>query len=139
MLDLPRITDRRGNLTFVQNPDHVPFEIKRLYYLYDVPAGESRGGHAHKILQQLIIAVSGSFDVVVDDGFRKQTFHLFKPYSALLLPERHWRDLENFSSGSVCMVAASHPYEESDYIRDYEEFLRLVGGHHTPFQISGSR
>lgn len=128
MLELPRIGDRRGNLTFVQSPDHVPFDIKRIYYLYEVPAGESRGGHAHRELQQLIIAVSGSFDVIVDNGKKREIFHLFKPYSALYLPKRHWRDLVNFSSGAVCLVASSHIYDEADYIRDHSEFLRLVTG-----------
>lgn len=128
LLELPRIHDQRGNLTFIQSPEHLPFDIQRIYYLYDVPAGESRGGHAHRTLQQLFIAVSGSFDIIIDDGREKQTFHLFKPYTALYLPEMRWRELVNFSAGSVCLVAASQRYESEDYIRDYDEFLHLAKG-----------
>ena len=126
IVDFPRINDPRGNLTFVENQKHVPFDIRRVYYLYDVPGGAVRGGHAHRALRQAIIAVSGSFDVVVDDGFEKRRFTLNRSYQALLLPTMIWRELENFSSGSVCLVLASLEYDESDYFRDYDEFVAAV-------------
>lgn len=126
MLDLPKISDPRGNLTFIEYPQHIPFEIKRTYYLYDVPGGAERGGHAHKELQQLIIAMSGSFDIVLDDGVNKQRIHLNRPYFGLYVNTMVWRELDNFSSGSVCMVLASIPYDESDYYRDYEEFIHAL-------------
>ena len=125
---MPRITDKRGNLTFIEQQNHVPFDIKRVYYLYDVPGGESRGGHAHLRLQQFIVAASGSFDVVVHDGVEKSRFHLNRSYYGLYIPTLIWRELENFSSGSVSLVLASEPYEESDYIRDYEKFLSIKKG-----------
>lgn len=124
IIDLPRINDPRGNLTFIEGSRHVPFDIKRVYYLYDVPGGESRGGHAHRDLQQLIVAMSGSFDVVVDDGTTRKTFSLNRSYYGLYIPTMVWRELVNFSSGSVCTVLASNYYEESDYYRDYDEFAR---------------
>ena len=116
-------SDRKGNLSVVQNGDTIPFDVKRVYYLYDVPGGESRGAHAHKELSQLIIAASGSFTVTLDDGKVKRSFLLNRPYQGLLVVPGIWRDLDDFSSGSVCMVLASHPYDKEDYIRDYEEFL----------------
>ena len=122
ILDLPKISDPRGNLTFIESPQHIPFDIKRVYYLYDVPGGAERGGHAHKDLQQLIIAMSGSFDIVLDDGVNKERIHLNRPYFGLYVNTMVWRELDNFSSGSVCMVLASIPYDESDYYRDYGEF-----------------
>lgn len=125
-LDLPRIQDPRGNLTFVEGGRHVPFAIERVYYLYDVPGGAERGGHAHKGLQQLIVAMSGSFDVKLDDGRRKATFHLNRSYIGLYVCPMTWREIDNFSSASVCMVLASAPYEVEDYIRDYDEFVRLA-------------
>ncbi|KQS68368.1 hypothetical protein ASG41_05055 [Modestobacter sp. Leaf380] len=133
MIDFPRISDPRGALTFVEGRSQVPFDIARVYYLYDVPGGESRGGHAHKELQQLVIAASGSFDVLVDDGHETARFHLNRSYNGLLLPRLTWRELGNFSSGSVCLVLASLPYTEDDYYRDYDEFLaaRRVVDHET--------
>jgi len=122
IIELPRITDVRGNLTFIEGNDHVPFDIKRVYYLYDVPGGEKRGGHAHKALQQFIIAASGSFDVILDDGVNRERYHLNRSYYGLYVPKMIWRELDNFSSGSVCVVLASEHFEEEDYIRDYNEF-----------------
>ena len=116
-------SNRKGNLSVVQNGDTIPFDVKRVYYLYDVPGGESRGAHAHKELSQLIVAASGSFTVTLDDGEVKRTFLLNRPYQGLLVVPGIWRTLDDFSSGSVCMVLASHPYEKEDYIRDYEDFL----------------
>jgi dTDP-4-dehydrorhamnose 3,5-epimerase-like enzyme len=120
--DLPRIADPRGNLTFVENGPHLPFTVQRVFYLYDVPGGESRGGHAHRELEQLIIAVSGSFDVVVDDGVDTERFSLNRSYYGLYVPRMVWSHLENFSSGSVSLVLASMPYDEADYYRDFGEF-----------------
>lgn len=132
IVDLPRITDPRGNLTFIEADRQVPFDIARVYYLYDVPGGESRGGHAHRELQQLIVAAAGSFDVVVDNGEETARFHLNRSYYGLLVPQLTWRELGNFSTGSVCLVLASQRYEEDDYFRDYDEFVRsrtaILGG-----------
>jgi hypothetical protein len=127
LIDLPKIADARGNLTFIEGGRHVPFDIQRVYYLFDVPGGSSRGGHAHKNLQQLIVAMSGSFDVILDDGCNKKRVHLNRSYFGLYVCPMIWRELDNFSSGSVCMVLASNKYEESDYFRDYEDFLRARG------------
>ncbi|MBI3185475.1 MAG: WxcM-like domain-containing protein [Myxococcales bacterium] len=126
-IDFPRIADPRGNLTFIEGLVHVPFRIERVYYLYDVPGGASRGGHAHKQLEQLIVAMSGSFDVIVDDGSERRTFTLNRSYYGLYIPRLVWRELTNFSSGSVCMVLASHRFDEQDYFRIYEDFLKAVG------------
>lgn len=123
IIELPKISDPRGNLTFIEGGQHIPFEIRRVYYLYDVPGGADRGGHAHKALHQLIIAMSGSFDVTLDDGRNKKKFHLNRSYQGLYVCPMMWRDLDNFSSGSVCMVLASNLYGASDYYRDYNEFL----------------
>jgi hypothetical protein len=123
LVHLPRVTDPRGNLTSIEGRDQVPFDIARVYYLYDVPGGESRGGHAHKALQQLIVAAAGSFDVIVDDGTETARFHLNRSYYGLYVPRLTWRELGNFSSGSVCLVLASEPYSEQDYYRDYDDFL----------------
>lgn len=126
MIELPKIADPRGNLTFVEGTRHVPFEIKRVYYLYDVPGGAERGGHAHKELQQFIIAMSGSFDVVLDDGVQRKRFHLNRSYYGLYVCPMIWRELDNFSSGAVCLALASNWYEECDYYRDYQEYLRAL-------------
>lgn len=123
IVDLPRVADPRGNLTFIEGSTHVPFDIERVYYLYDVPGGESRGGHAHRGLEQLIVAAAGSFDVIVDDGTEVARFQLNRSYYGLLVPRLTWRELGNFSTGSVCLVLASRKYEEEDYFRDYDEFL----------------
>jgi dTDP-4-dehydrorhamnose 3,5-epimerase-like enzyme len=123
LITLPKVTDPRGNLTFIEENQNIPFDIQRVYYLYDVPGGSTRAGHAHKALKQLIIAISGSFDVHVDDGFQKATYHLNRPYIGLYSSPMIWREIDNFSSGSVCLVLASQPYDESDYYRDYEDFL----------------
>ena len=120
-------SDRKGNLSVVENGLTLPFDVKRVYYLYDIPGGESRGSHAHKELEQLIVAVSGSFKVTLDDGKVKRTFFLNRPYQGLLVKPGLWRDLEDFSSGAVCMVLASEVYQAEDYIRDYDEFLRFRG------------
>ena len=126
VVDLPKIHDPRGNLTFIEGNSHVPFGIQRVYYLYDVPGGSERGGHAHKELHQLIIAMSGSFDVLLDDGNNKKRVHLNRSYYGLYVCPMIWRVLDNFSSGSVCMVLASIKYDPVDYYRDYEEFVQVL-------------
>lgn len=123
IIELDKHHHAKGNITVVENSMTIPFDVKRAYYLYDIPGGESRGGHAHKGLRQLIIAASGSFSVTLDDGKVKRTFLLNRPYQGLLVVPGIWRTLDDFSSGAVCLVLASMEYEESDYIRDYEEFL----------------
>ncbi len=124
ILELPKIHEPRGNLTFIEGGVHVPFDIQRVYYLYDVPGGSERGGHAHKQLHQFIVAMSGSFDIVLDDGQNKKRVHLNRSYNGLYVCPMIWRELDNFSSGSVCMVLASTKYEEADYFREYAEFMR---------------
>jgi len=126
LVDLPKIADTRGNLTFIEGGRHVPFDIKRVYYLYDVPGGAERGGHAHKDLHQLIIAMSGSFDIVMDDGRNKKRVHLNRSYYGLYVCPMIWREMDNFSSGAVCLVLASNLYDEADYYRNYQEFLTAV-------------
>lgn len=128
MIDFPKIADPRGNLTFIEGGRHIPFEIRRIFYLYDVPGGESRAGHANRLLEQVIIAASGSFDVVLDDGTERARFSLNRSYYGLYVPGMLWREIENFSSGSVCVVLASDFYDEQDYYRDYEEFRAAVSG-----------
>ena len=123
IIDLPKVADARGNLTFVEGGNQIPFDIQRVYYLYDVPGGAQRGGHAHKALHQLIIAMSGSFDVLLDDGINKKRVHMNRSYNGLYVCPMIWRELDNFSSGSVLMVLASNKYDENDYYRDYEKFL----------------
>jgi len=126
IIELPKIADPRGNLTFIEGDHHVPFDIRRVYYLYDVPGGAERGGHAHKELSQLIVAMSGSFDVLLDDGREKRRFHLNRSYYGLYVCPMIWRELDNFSSGSVCMVLASNRYDEADYYRNYDQFLKAL-------------
>lgn len=128
LTDLPKINDPRGNLTFIESENHIPFEIKRVFYLYDVPGGADRGGHALKTCQQFLIAISGSFDVVLYDGKEKQRIHLNRSYHGLLIPPMIWREMDNFSSGSVCLALASTGYLASDYYRDYNEYLRALAG-----------
>ena len=126
IIDLPKILDHRGNLTFIEGYNHIPFDIKRIYYLYDVPGGAERGGHAHEKLKQFVIAANGSFDVIVDDGFEKKRYHLNRSYYGLYIPTVTWRELDNFSSGSFCLVLASEVYDEKDYIRDYDSFKEIA-------------
>jgi dTDP-4-dehydrorhamnose 3,5-epimerase-like enzyme len=126
LIELPKIQDQRGNLTFVESDRHIPFDIKRVYYLYDVPGGASRAAHGHKALHQLMVAMSGSFDVTLDDGLHKKKFHLNRSYLGLYIPPMIWRDLDNFSSGAVCMVLASDYYDENDYFRNYSDFMDVV-------------
>ncbi len=124
VIDLPRHRDSRGSLSFVENGSHVPFDIERVYYLYDVPKGAGRGGHGHKQLQQLIVSLSGCFDVILDDGFDSRVYRLDNPYTGLYVCPMMWRTLENFSPGAVCLVLASLRYDEADYFRDYSDFLK---------------
>lgn len=125
ILNLPKIEDPRGNLSVIEK-EIIPFNIKRVYYLYDLPSGSERGGHAHKEQQEFIIAVSGSFDVILDDGKEKKTFSLNKPNEGLFVERNTWRELKNFSSGAVCLVVSSGEFDEEDYIRDYKAFLDFI-------------
>ena len=125
IISLPKFLDARGNLSFAQNNTHIPFEIKRTYWLYDVPGGESRGGHAYRETEEFVIALSGSFDVIVDDGKEKKTFHLNRSYYGLYIPKGMWREMDNFSTNSLALEFASTNYNPEDYIRDYNEFLKL--------------
>ena len=126
VVDLGKIENDRGNLTVVQSLETVPFDIKRVFYLYDIPGGEARGAHAHKECHQFLVAASGSFEVVLDDGREKRTVYLNRPFKGLHIPPGIWAAEQEFSSGAVCLVLASEPYEDADYIRDYEDFLRFV-------------
>jgi len=123
IMEFPIISDPRGNLSFIEGGRHIPYEIKRVYYLYDVPGGAERGGHAHKALHQLIIAMSGSFDIHLDDGHSKKTVHMNRSYYGLYVCPMTWREIDNFSSGAVCMVLGSEYYDALDYYRDYNQFL----------------
>ena len=127
IIELPKITDPRGNLTVAEAFTNVPFDIRRAYWVYDVPGGESRGGHAHKRLRQLVIAMSGSFTVTLDNGHEQQKYLLNHPWEGLLIETETWRTLDDFSAGAVCLVLASEPFEEDGYIYDYYEFLRYIG------------
>ncbi|MFA6400513.1 MAG: FdtA/QdtA family cupin domain-containing protein [Salinivirgaceae bacterium] len=126
IIELPKILDNRGNLTFIEGENHIPFKIERTYWIYDVPGGEKRGGHAYKELNELIVALSGSFDVVLDDGREKRTFSLNRSYYGLYVPKMIWRQVENFSTNSLALILASGAYDASDYIRDYEQFNKMV-------------
>lgn len=126
IIKLPFIQNRRGNITPVNSATDIDFNINRIYYLYDVPGGAARGGHAHKELQQLIVSVMGAFDVILDDGKERKSVHLDRAYHGLYIPNMIWRELDNFSSGAICLVLASLPYDETDYYRDYDEYLRAL-------------
>lgn len=126
LIDLPRVNDPRGNLTFIEGGRHIPFQLKRVFYLYDVPGGALRAGHALKQCQQFIIAASGSFDVVLDDGFEKRRYQLNRSYYGLYVPPLVWREIDNFSSNSICVVLASEQFDEGDYYREYDDFLAAV-------------
>lgn len=125
IINLPKFLDARGNLSFVEQENHIPFAIKRTYWLYDVPGGESRGGHAYRGNQEFIVALSGSFDVLLDDGFEKKLFTLNRSYYGLYVPKGLWREMENFSTNSLALILSSTEYDATDYIRDYDEFLKL--------------
>ena len=125
IVNLPKFLDARGNLSFVEQENHIPFVIKRTYWLYDVPGGESRGGHAYKENQEFIVALSGSFDVILDDGEKKKKFTLNRSYYGLYVPKGLWREMNNFSTNSLAMILSSTDYDESDYIRNYDEFFKL--------------
>lgn len=129
IINLPKIFDPRGNLTAAEGGSNVPFNVARVYWVYDVPSGECRGGHAHKHCRELIIAVSGSFSVTIDNGKEKETYHLNHPWQGLLIETEVWRTLDDFSSGAVCLVLASDPFEETDYIRSYDQFIEYTKEH----------
>lgn len=126
VIELDKHHHANGNLSVVENGNQIPFDIKRVYYLYDVPGGEERGGHSHKKLRQCIVAISGSFDVIIDDGIQQRCVTLNRPYKGLLIVPGIWRVINNFSSGAVCLVMASEHYDEDDYVRDYDEFKKLT-------------
>jgi dTDP-4-dehydrorhamnose 3,5-epimerase-like enzyme len=126
IINLPKIEDERGNLTFIEEENHIPFKIKRVYWIYDVPGGQKRGGHAFKEQQEFIVALSGSFDVVIDDGKQKQTFSLNRSYYGLYIPNGLWREMNNFSTNSLALVLSSTEFSKDDYIRDYAAFLKYV-------------
>jgi dTDP-4-dehydrorhamnose 3,5-epimerase-like enzyme len=128
IIELKKINNRAGNMSFIENSTNIPFDIKRVYYIYDVPGGSDRGGHAHKNLEQFVVAVSGAFEVLVDDGTNKKIVRLDRPYMALHIQKGIWRETRNFTSGSVCMVIASEDYTDDDYIYDYNEFLKFIMG-----------
>lgn len=125
-IEVPAITDPRGDLTFIEGGNHVPFEIKRIYYVYNVPVDSLRGGHAHRDLEQVVFALSGSFRMTVDDGRKRQEYYLRNPRKGIYMSRLVWREMDRFSQGAVCMVLASHAFDETDYLRDYDEFLAVV-------------
>jgi dTDP-4-dehydrorhamnose 3,5-epimerase-like enzyme len=125
IIDLPKILDERGNLSFFQSSDHIPFDISRIYWIYDVPGGEYRGGHAYRELEEIIIALSGSFDVVINDGLKESRFTLNRSYYGLYVPKMMWRSIANFSTNSLALIASNQAYNADDYIRDFEEYKRL--------------
>ena len=125
IIELPKFLDKRGNLSFIEEFKHIPFKIKRTYWIYDVPGGESRGGHAYKDTAEFIVALSGAFEVVLDDGDKEETFTLNRSYYGLYVPKGYWRSMRNFSTNSVGLILAPTLYEEDDYIRDYDEFLKM--------------
>lgn len=125
-IQLPKISDSRGNLTYIENSNHIPFDIKRIYYLYNISHNAQRGAHGHIKLQQLLIATSGSFDIILDDAINKKTFHLNSPHVGLYISNGIWRDMLNFSSDAVCLVLASEPYDKNDYIHDHKEFVKFI-------------
>lgn len=124
IINLPKFLDRRGNLSFLEEQNHIPFKIQRAYWIYDVPGGEARGGHAYQENEEFIIALSGCFDVVLDDGYEKRTYTLNRSYYGLYVPKGIWREMNNFSTNSVAFIVGSVPYDERDYIRDYDEFIK---------------
>jgi dTDP-4-dehydrorhamnose 3,5-epimerase-like enzyme len=126
IIELPKIFDERGNLSFIEGDNHIPFKIKRTYMIYDVPGGETRGGHAFMESNEFIVALSGSFDVVINDGIEKRTYSLNRSYYGLYIPKLNWRSLENFSTNSLCMILASEKYNKEDYLRDYDEYKNLI-------------
>ena len=126
IIDLPKIEDQRGNLTFVEENEHIPFVIKRVYWIYDVPGGETRGGHAYKKNKEFIVALSGSFDIIIKDGKKRKKFSLNRSYYGLYVPEMYWRHLENFSTNALCLVLASEKYSQKDYLRDWDEFKKVA-------------
>ena len=128
IIDLPKIFDPRGNLSFIENEKNIPFEIKRTYWIYDVPGGEKRGGHAYYHLQEFIVALSGSFDVVLHDGEKELRFHLNRSYYGLYVPKMYWRELENFSTNSLALILADNDYNEDDYIRNFDNFKTIKNG-----------
>lgn len=130
LIQLPKIMDDRGNLTFLEANNHVPFSVKRIYLIYDVPGGDARGGHAYKELEEIIIALSGSFDLLVDDGVEQARVSLNRSYNAVYIPKGYWRKLDNFSTNSLCLVLASTEYNEADYIRNYDDFLKYAKHEH---------
>lgn len=127
IIQLPRIADTRGKLSFIESHDHVPFDIKRIYYLYDMPPDAERGAHGHKKLEQLIVPLAGSFDICFDDGYHKKSYRLENPWEGVYVAPMIWRELKNFSSGAICLVLASEHYDEQDYFRNYHEFLHAAG------------
>lgn len=126
LVQLPKILDSRGNLTYIEGSNHIPFEIKRVYWIYDVPGGEFRGSHAYKKLKEFIVALSGSFDIILHNGEKEYKYTLNRSYSGLLVPELFWRSINNFSTNALCLILASNFYDEDDYIRSFDDFMKIV-------------